>query len=164
MQWTAETSQDQVVVTLIGEKRKSTIFHMLGTAVFIAAIHFLVYRSSERLIGESIGFLWAFLLLIRQQFGKSVITVKSDSIVLSRTVLGVGRNRQFPRMDVERLGYEPANGPDDSALALMARTVMMPMRFAHGITPDEANCVFAMLHSCECWIAGDIRPVGTAMF
>ena len=164
MKWAAETAENQVVVTLIGERRKSTVFHILGVAIVIAAIHFLVYRSTERLIGESIGYCWAFFVVIRQQFGKSVITVTSDSVALSRTVFGVGRDRHFPRIDVERLGYEPDSGPDDSALALMARTVMMPMRFAHGITPEEASEVFAKLHSCECWIAGEIRTVGTAMF
>ena len=164
MKWTAETAENQVVVTLIGERRKSTVFHILGVAIFAAAIHFLVYRSTERLIGESIGYSWAFFVVIRQQFGKSVIRVTSDSVALSRTILGMGRSLEFPRVDVERLGYEPDSGPDDSALALMARTIMMPMRFAHGITPAEATGVFAKLHACECWIAGLIRPVGTPMF
>ena len=56
MKWTAETTENRVVVTLVGERRKSTVFHILGIAIFIAAIHFLVYRSTERLVGESIGY------------------------------------------------------------------------------------------------------------
>ena len=164
MQCKTEFSEGNFVVTVVGEKRKSALLHLLATGIFVAAVHFLIYRSSVRLLAEFLGVSWALFIVLRQQFGTSIFKVTKDFVYLNRHVFGAGRTRRFPRSDVERLGYEPEAGPDDAALALMVRTVMMPLRFAHGISPSEAEQVFSSLKSGECWIGNEIRPVGTAMF
>ena len=53
--------------------------------------------------------------------------------------------------DVKRLGFEPGNQYDDSALGLMVRTHVMPIRFAHGITASEADEMFTELKGEHCW-------------
>jgi hypothetical protein len=164
MECKTDVSDGNFVVTIRGEKRKSAVFHLFATGVFLAAVHFLIYRSTARLLAEFVGVSWALFILLRQQFGTSILTVKKDFVSLNRHVFGAGRTRSFPRSDVERLGYEPEAGQDDAALALMVRTVMMPLRFAHGISPYEAEQVFSSLKSGECWIGNEIRSVGTAMF
>jgi hypothetical protein len=164
MECSTEVSDGNFVVTIRGEKRKNALFHLLATGVFLAAVHFFIYRSTARLLAEFIGVSWALFIVLRQQFGTSILTVTKDFVSLNRHVFGAGRTRRFPRSDVERLGYEPEAGQDDAALALMVRTVMMPLRFAHGISPSEAEQVFSSLKSGECWIGNEIRSVGTAMF
>jgi hypothetical protein len=159
-----EILQGSLVVTVKGEKRKRALLHLLAAGIFVAAVHFLIYRSTAKLLGEFLGVSWALFIVLRQQFGTSIFTVTDDSVYLNRHLLGAGRTRRFPRSDVERLGYEPEDGQDDAALALMVRTVMMPIRFAHGISPSEAEQVFLSLKSGECWIGNQIRPVGKAMF
>jgi hypothetical protein len=164
MECSTEVSKDNFVVTIRGEKRKGAIFHLFATGVFLAAVHFLIHRSEVRLIAEFVGVSWALFIVLRQQFGISVLTITEDFVYLNQHVFGAGRTRRFPRSDVERLGYEPEAGQDDAALALMVRTVMMPLRFAHGINPSEAEQVFSSLRSGDCWIGSEIRSVGTAMF
>lgn len=164
MQWKTDAVNDTFVLTLRGEKRKAVPFHLVLTGVFVCGVHFLVFQSSARLYGEIGGILWAILIAIRQQFGVSVLTISPDTVSLNRHTFGLGRARHFARSDTERLGYEPEAGQDDAALAIMIRTVMMPIRFAHGITPGEAQEVFAAIKTKNCWIGSMIRPVGTAMF
>jgi hypothetical protein len=159
-----EVLEGNFVVTVKGEKRKSALFHLLAAGIFVAAVHFLIYRSTARLLGEFLGVSWALFIVVRQQFGTSIFTVTTDFVYLNRHIFGAGRTRRFPRSDVERLGYEPETGQDDAALALMVRTVMMPLRFAHGISPSEAEQVLSSLKSGECWIGNEIRPVGQEMF
>jgi len=144
-------------VTIRGEKRKSESLSSTCYRVFLAAVHFLIYRSTARLLGEFLGVSWALFIVLRQQFGTSVLT--EGLRVFEPTCLSCRRTRSFPRSDVERLGYEPEAGQDDAALALMVRTVMMPLRFAHGISPSEAEQVFSSLTSGECWIGNEIRSV-----
>jgi hypothetical protein len=164
MECKTEISEGNFVVTLRGGKRKRVVLHLLATGIFLATVHLLIYRSKVRFIAELGSALWALFIVLRQQYGTSVLTIAGDFVSLNRHVLGAGRTRRFPRSDVERLGYEPEAGQDDAALALMVRTVMMPLRFAHGITPPEAEQVFSSLESGGCWIGSQIRPVGTAMF
>jgi hypothetical protein len=164
MEFKIETSEDNLVVTIRGEKRKSAVIHLLATGVFVTAIHFFIYQSIVRLLAEFAGVSWALFTISRQQFSVSVFTITKNCVYLSRHVFGVGRIRRFFRSDVERLGYEPEAGQDDAALALMVRTVMMPLRFAHGISPSEAEQIFSSVKSSGCWIGNEIRSVGIAIF
>lgn len=164
MDFNINSSESALVVTLRGEKRKLALVHLLAAGVLFAAAHFLLYQNKARFCGELFGAFWALFVALRQQFGTSVLTITTDTVSLNRHILGTGRTRSFPRSDVERLGYEPQAGQDDAALALMVRTVMMPLRFAHGITPAEAEHAFSALKSAQSWIAGQIRPVGTPVF
>jgi hypothetical protein len=103
-------------------------------------------------------------LVTREQFGVSELIVDPSSIQLTRKTFGIGRTRTFPRPNTERLGYEPANRDDDAALAIMIRTVMMPIRFAHGITPTEARQLFQSIRENHVWLADHIVEVGTPLF
>ena len=130
MDCTTKFEDQTLVLALRGKRRKQTVKHLLATGLVLCACHFLVDRSTERICGESIGQLIGIFVILPQQFGTSGLTVSADAVSLHRHTFGPGQTRNFPRPDVERLGYEPEAGQDDAALALMVRTVMMPIRFA----------------------------------
>jgi hypothetical protein len=152
------------VLTLKGERRKGVPARLFAIGCFIPAAHLLVYRSAIRFGAEVVGVTFAACVVLRQQFGTSVLTVTETHLMLKRHTFGIGRTRQFPRSDIEKLGYEPTAGADDAALAVVVRTAMMPIRFAHGITPIEANEVLMSVQKSGSWLGPMIRPVGTALF
>jgi hypothetical protein len=164
MHWEITKDSNLLILRLQGERRRSDILHFIAVAICLVGMHFCFGDRIERVIGLTLGLSWATFILIRQQYGTSTLLANDDSITLDRRTLGIGRTRKFHRSDTERLGFEVANQQVDSALALMVRTVMMPMRFSHGIRPDEATAVFTKLKESDSWIAEFIRPVGTPMF
>ncbi|HSY36453.1 MAG TPA: hypothetical protein VK814_11935 [Acidobacteriaceae bacterium] len=164
MHWEITKDSNLLTLRLQGERRRSDIVHFIAVAICLVGMHFCFGERIERVIGLTLGLSWATFILVRQQFGTSTLSAGDDTITLDRRTLGIGRTRRFKRSDAERLGFEAANQQEDAALALMVRTVMMPMRFSHGITPDEATAVFAKVKESDSWLAGFIRPVGTPMF
>lgn len=164
MTCTTQGDAEKFSIRVQGERRSSAIFHILAGAIFIGAVHYLIYGSIARLCAEAAGFSWVIGTVLRQQFGVSELTVDSDGVTLNRHTFGVGRTKRFPRADVERLGYEVGDRYDDAALGLMIRTVMMPLRFAHGIQPSEVTLLFDALRTSGSWLGGFVRSVGIPLF
>lgn len=164
--------KDKETLTLrfYGDRRKALVYHQAAALFALGLVYLLVFRdprflqSSFRILGKIASIGWLTLAILRQQFAVCDLVVGDATVTLERRLFRVGRKRIFPRTDTERLGYEAGNQYDDAALAIMVRTVMMPIRFAHGITPDEATQVFDQVHASGAWIGSLIRPVGVPMF
>jgi hypothetical protein len=88
MECKTEISEGNFVVTLRGGKRKRVVLHLLATGVFLATVHLLIYRSKVRFIAELGSALWALFIVLRQQYGTSVLTIAGDFVSLNRHVLG----------------------------------------------------------------------------
>jgi hypothetical protein len=168
MRWETHFQDQTLVLTVRSEERKSRVLFLLTICLVLSAAQFFFSPAGGVLIWCTLGFLWASLELLRREFATSVLAVNRDTVSLSREVLGLGRARIFARSDVERLGYLPgvqdAEFNEDPALAIMVRTVVLPLTFAHGMSRTEAEKVFASIKSSGCWIADVIRPVGMPMF
>jgi hypothetical protein len=161
---------ETLTLRLYGDRSKALVYHQAVVVIALCLLYSLVYidpgylQAPERILGKVIGFSWLTFTVLRQQFAVCDLVVSDTTVTLERRLFRIGRKRVFPRTDTERLGYEAANQYDDAALAIMVRTVMMPMRFAHGITPEEARHVFEQIHDSGSWIGSMIRPVGVPMF
>jgi len=108
------------------------------------------------------------LVALHRMFSISSLTITPDALILNRRIFGIGRTRTFPRGEVERLGYEPEfrgnRSHQDSALAIMVRNDIMPIRFAQTLLPADAEAVFAQLKQAGSWVAELVRPVGAPVF
>jgi hypothetical protein len=155
---------DKLTLTLRGERQRSTVWRVFLFCGLTVSFHYAIHAELWRVLAETTGASVPLFLVTREQFGVSELIVDPSSIQLTRKTFGIGRTRTFPRPNTERLGYEPANRDDDAALAIMIRTVMMPIRFAHGITPTEARQLFQSIRENHVWLADHIVEVGTPLF
>jgi len=144
-----------------------------GVNFLWAAIIFVFFcavaRKQFSMVVEGALFALALILVaLHRMFSISSLTITSDSLILNRRMFGISRTRTFPKSEVERLGYEPEfryrSSHQDSALAIMVRDDIMPVRFAQTLLPADAEAIFVQLKECGSWVAELIRPVGTPMF
>jgi hypothetical protein len=80
-----------------------------------------------------------------------------------RALFRLRRSKSFPRGDVEKRGYMPGSQNEDPSLAMMIRSLLMPKRFAYGMSPDEeAGCLRRWPKGIVCCV--EARRVGMPLF
>lgn len=137
------------------------------SALFVLAVGFytvrgqsavpLIYFVVVAVIFVSVG--------VHRMFSTSSLIVEVDSLSLDRRLFGIGFRRKFSKGDVEFLGYQMEThgyrSHTDSALVIMVREDIMPVRFAQTIAPTDAQSVFDKLKQSGSWLGEFIRPIGT---
>ena len=179
MKITFDRKSDGLVVRFAEEKSLGRWFNVVFTlALFAFAQLYLAFDPSisNQSIGarETIGLVISIFPLgylfvaIRNLFGAYELEISPESLTLRRRVGPFASRRSFKREDVDWLAFSPEvkayKSHEDSALSVLVRQNVMPIGFAHTITPDEATRVFGELAKGPQWMTSLIRPVGTAPF
>ena len=157
------STAERFCVRMHGVKNRRSLLKLVA-AILLITIFEYEFHGWLQTIGRGLGSLWALYTVLRAQFSMTELTGDRQYLFLRRKLFSFHRTRRFPRSDVEWVGFEPGNQYDDSALGLMVRTNVMPVRFAHGISASEASDVFTELKTSDCWLAPHIRAVGVALF
>ena len=164
MQYEIQSDPNRFTVRFPAQRTLHDGLHFLWAAV----VMLFVYRAAHGqvvIIVEGVIFTLAFFCFaLLRMYGTSSLVVDPVSVVLTRRTLGISRTRKFSRTDVERFGYSPETRGryhQDACLALMVRTDLLPIGFAHNITQTEAEAIFAKLKESGSWLSETVRPVGT---
>lgn len=137
------------------------------SALFVLSVGFFAVRGQSPV--PLIYFVVTALLFVsvgvHRMFSTSSLIVEGNSLSLDRRLFGIGTRRKFSKSDVEFLGYQKETygyrSHTDSALVIMVREDIMPVRFAQTITPADAQAVFDKLKQSGSWLGEFIRPIGT---
>ncbi len=137
--------------------------------VLIGVLIYLISDGEKVILIEGLVFALAFVaVVLHRMFSHSSLVIKPDAISLDRRLFGMGSCRTFFKSEVESLGYQKEftgyRSHTDSALMLMVRDDVMPVRFAQTLSPEDAQAVFDKLKQGGSWLSERIRPIGTPLF
>lgn len=161
-----ETSRDeeQFVVRIAGERKPKAIYRLIGSIALSLFLELGLRHSWATAMGVIAGGSFAIYTFFEVQFGSSEMRVDDHNVRFITRIPGFKRTRVFQRSDVERLGYLKGSKEDPPALGIMIRTLMLPLRFGHGLTHEEATDLLSAIASTECWIAKKTLHVDRPLF
>jgi hypothetical protein len=164
MQYQIQSDPNRFVVRFPAQRTLHDGLHFLWAAVVMLFAYRAAHGQVVLIVEGAIFAVAFFCFALLRIYGTSSLAVDSDFVILTRRTLGISNTRKFLRTDVERFGYSPeikGRYHQDSYLALMVRTDLLAIGFAHNITQPEAEAIFAKLKESGSWLSETIRPIGT---